>query len=440
MKGKSMDLAKKKAFNAKMGKRQNFAKGGYIKPIVKDGRQYFLNGGGAATGALSGAATGAAVGSVVPGIGTAIGAVGGALIGGIAGSGIFDSSNQMPNIVDPVTGQQITDANGNVVANQQVVDNFNATLQGLNGPNNQAQVLAQLQGIANGTGPNPAQTMLNTSTGQNVANTAALQASQRGAASNVGLIARQAGQQGATTQQAAVGQGATLQANQSLNALNSMGGIAGQEVAETQAGLAQGQNAALTNQGQVLGAETNYNTTLAGGQANVNTTNSGIQTTTQNNLVPAATGALGGLGAAAAANSTPKMPSSTNPDSSNFIGPVQTEAKGGEIASGPHGHVAHFLMAKGGPVPAMVSPGERYLNPREVKEVVEQGADPLKLGTKVPGKAKVKGDSLKNDVVKATLEDGGVVLPRHVMAKKNRDHAELFVRRAVHMKAPKGSK
>ena len=55
----------------------------------------------------------------------------------------------------------------------------------------------------------------------------------------------------------------------------------------------------------------------------------------------------------------------------------------------------------------------------------------------VPGKAKVKGDSLKNDIVPADLEDGGVVLPRHIMNKKDPEKAELFLRRAVHMKSPK---
>jgi hypothetical protein len=35
-------------------------------------------------------------------------------------------------------------------------------------------------------------------------------------------------------------------------------------------------------------------------------------------------------------------------------------------------------------------------------------------GKKVPGEAKVKGDSLKNDTVPAMLSPGEIVLPRHV--------------------------
>jgi hypothetical protein len=114
-------------------------------------------------------------------------------------------------------------------------------------------------------------------------------------------------------------------------------------------------------------------------------------------------------------------------------------AKGGNVMRGPNqSHVANFLMASGGKVPAMVSPGEIYLNPDEVKKVVHEGANPLKIGKKFLGKPKVKGDSLKNDTVPADLEEGGVVIPRHIMNKKDSEKAELFVRRAVHMHKPGG--
>lgn len=79
---------------------------------------------------------------------------------------------------------------------------------------------------------------------------------------------------------------------------------------------------------------------------------------------------------------------------------------------------APTLMAKGGKVPAMVSPGEGYLTPKAVAEV-SKGKAPLKVAEKIPGKAKVKGDSLKNDTVPKTLEEGGIVLPRSVMESKH---------------------
>lgn len=119
----------------------------------------------------------------------------------------------------------------------------------------------QLQGIANGTGPNPAQAALNQSTGQNIAAQAALMAGQRGAGSNVGLLARQVAQQGAATQQQAVGQGATMQAQQQLAAINAMTGqqqaMAGtnQALAGVGSNLTAQQQAALAQQyGQGAGA------------------------------------------------------------------------------------------------------------------------------------------------------------------------------------------
>lgn len=68
---------------------------------------------------------------------------------------------------------------------------------------------------------------------------------------------------------------------------------------------------------------------------------------------------------------------------------------------------------KGGKVPAKVSPGEVYLNPKKVEAVKKGKASPLD-GEKIKGKAKVKGDSLANDVVSKDLDEGGIVLPRSV--------------------------
>jgi hypothetical protein len=129
-------------------------------------------------------------------------------------------------------------------------------------------------------------------------------------------------------------------------------------------------------------------------------------------------------------------------------GDDQYHAKGGEIFDMPpmhHGIHAknHFeqYFAKGGQakkVPAMLSPGEVYLPPDAV-ERVKHGADPLKEGMRVPGKAKVKGDSLKNDDVPATLEEGGVVIDREHVGHP--DKARLFVLKSLratgkHMKKP----
>lgn len=93
--------------------------------------------------------------------------------------------------------------------------------------------------------------------------------------------------------------------------------------------------------------------------------------------------------------------------------------------------------AKGGripdkKVPAMVSPGERYLPPKKAAEVAKGKANPMKAGEKIPGKAAVKGDSPKNDTVPKTLEAGGVVIPRSVLDAKNpHKEASKFVAAAL---------
>lgn len=110
--------------------------------------------------------------------------------------------------------------------------------------------------------------MLNNTTSQNIANQAAMQAAQRGSSANVGLMARNAAKVGAGVQQQAAGQGAQLQAQQSQNAINSMGNIANAQVGQQAAAL-QGLNQySLQQQGNLLGMQGNINSgnaALAGG-------------------------------------------------------------------------------------------------------------------------------------------------------------------------------
>lgn len=97
---------------------------------------------------------------------------------------------------------------------------------------------------------------------------------------------------------------------------------------------------------------------------------------------------------------------------------------------------AAAAMAKGGKVPALLSPGERYLPPKEVKKVAEGKKSPMKAGEKIPGKAKVSGDSTKNDIVPKTLTSGGIVLPRSVTEHKNApEEAKKFVQAIIAKKS-----
>ncbi len=91
----------------------------------------------------------------------------------------------------------------------------------------------------------------------------------------------------------------------------------------------------------------------------------------------------------------------------------------------------HLAMAKGGKVPALVSPGERYLNAEQAQEVAAGKKQAIKAGEVIPGKAKVPGavNSYQNDNTPKTLEAGGVVIPRSVtQADDKAKKADAFVK------------
>jgi hypothetical protein len=245
-------------------------------------------------------------------------------------------------------------------------------LQGQNGLGNQSQVYNQLQNVAAGQGPNPAQAMLNQATGANVANQAALQAGQRGASQNVGLAARNAALAGTNAQQQAAGQGATMQANQALGALGQAG-----QLANTQAG-------------QQIGATQNEQNILQNANTAYNQQQAGLAQTQMQGQQSMLSGVLGGIGA--------------------LGGTVGNVAKG--ISQG---------MADGGLVPNQMGVQSMFGQSLANQPMSSGGnvGEKLKAGGHVPGQAKVKGDSLKNDSVKALLSPGEVVIPRSVMNSKD---------------------
>lgn len=403
--------------------------------------------------------------------------------------------------------------------------------QAQQGAGTQNNLTSMLTARANGQGPNPAQAQLNQNTGQNIAQQAALAAGQRGGGANAGLIARQNAQQGAATQQNAVGQAATLNANQQIAAQNQLQGLAASQVGQGQAGVGalnsavQGYGQAQQNeQGILQNANTAANNANVAMQSNINSVNSGVSGANQStgvNVLGGIAGAVSGLSSLnAAAGAVPKAHggmitkyadggwtnnvSTSGPQVDNSMpgpAPKQTDlgkvgqqvnqglkAKfgtskesdspktdanfkapevGAQFASNgpslgvsqsgdaagpglgldtslPHPAVANYfgsdapMMAQGGEVPAMVSAKERFLNPHEVKKVLA-GADPMKLGKEFHGKAKVKDDSLKNDTIKTTLQEGGVVIPRHITTHKMAsEKASEFVRRAAAKKGKLG--
>lgn len=225
-----------------------------------------------------------------------------------------------------------------------------------------------LQQQANGEGPNPAAAQLALTTGQNVKNQAALLAGHRGVGANPGLAARQIGQLGGDVQQQAVGQAALLRATQQL--------AAQKQLQEQQALLGQMASGQIAQRQGGLGALGNFNLNQAGmftgslDQASkFNAENSFGNKL--GNILGGAVGAAGQIGAAA------------------FKG-------GGVISPGSLGGGA-------------VSAGNPRMNPMQ----------PMSSGGKVGGKAKIGGNSPKNDTVPAMLSPGEVVIPRtHVTDPK----------------------
>lgn len=302
----------------------------------------------------------------------------------------------------------------------------------------QQQLAQQYQQVANGQGPNPAQAMLAQATGANVANQNALMAGQRGASANTGLIARQGVMQGANTQQQAVGQGATLQAQQQLGALQGLGGLYGQM--GSQINGQQNANSSLLN---VAGG---LNNTQNAQNIGVQEANAGIQQANANT----AQGALSGIASGSGAAATSLIPSGSS-ESKAYGGQVGSDDGGGIMgtlnylntpmdtgaapslsaqgSAAPQGMASKmgslFALNQGGQVPARVSPGEEYLDPRQAKDVARGKLDP-KAGKHFGGKAAVKGDSLKNDTIPTKLEEGGVVVPRTKM-QGGKDDITRFV-------------
>lgn len=385
---------------------------------------------------------------------------------------------QSAPLIQGVNADQTNQAYGQAQLGLGQQQAFLNALQGQNGIANQSSVFNQLQGVANGTGPNPALQQLQNTTGQNVASQAALMAGQRGSGANAGLLARQAAQQGAGIQQQAVGQGAALQAQQQLNALGQLQGIAGQQVGQQANALTGYNQAAQSEQQNLLNALAQFNNANVSNTANQNSTNAQIQGQNAsgqqslfggllNGASTALAGPIGNLFKAAAPAVASSGAATAIGDAVPMIaagahgGIIQKYADGGMAEQffsqpppqpvapvGPQSNAGKFLF---GSAPSQQSANDP--NPFQSMGQNNAGAQSLNKagnsagsgiggllgkgisaigslfaeggpingemlaaqGKMVPGKAEVKGDSLKNDKVPAVLSPGEVVIPRSVM-------------------------
>lgn len=399
-----------------------------------------------------------------------MGTVGGLLgvSGGAGGTG-FAAPSAAP-IVTAVTQPQIQNAYAGVQGSMGGQDALLQALQAQQGIQNQSNVYNQMQDVAAGRGPNPAQAMLNQATGANVANQAAMMAGQRGASSNVGLMARQAANQGSNIQQQAAGQAATMQANQSLNAMNAAGNMASQQVGnqigQTNANVQAQQSA----QNALLNAQSGYNNAVTGSQSSVNAGNTSMANTQMagaTNLIGGAmnSGAkmMGGMMMGAEGGAVPHMDMGGEPSAypgvSKFgqfvmtgapppppimaaaIQPGDTSKAAGDQSGGYEATKPDKAMETGAPM-SYAGPDIEEATPQAGMEPGEMlaakgGMADFRTGGKVfaknqSQKAQKSGNSYSNDKIPAVLSEHEIVIPRNVtMGKDPVNGAAQFVAKVL---------
>ena len=361
-------------------------------------------------------------------------AIAGGIASAAAGAGINALTKGAQS--NPAANQVNLDS-ANLAAAQGGQGQLASQLQGAGGVGNESSVYNQQQALANqlgamaqGQGPTPALNQLNQSTGANVNQQAALMAGQRGAGANAGLMARQAAQQGANTQQQSVGQAATLQAQQQLGSIGAlqaqqgnMAALAGTQVGQQQNAINSQAQTALQQQQQQLAQQQGINQIQAG---------QGAQQATQIGQIGG--GIASGLGSAVTGALSAPAAATVAPASANYMSGVGTSyAEGGEIPSQTgydaikkenykgKSKLGQLMYASGGKVDKM---------PINIKD-----------GGHVPGKAKVGGakDSYSNDTVPAILSPQEIVLPRSVtMSSDPAGNAAKFVSAIKNRKGKKG--
>lgn len=227
----------------------------------------------------------------------------------------------------------------------------------------QQALSGQLGQMAQGLGPSVGEAVLQKQAGDITAQQAALMGSQRGASQNVGLVGRQAAQAGAQAQQQAASQAAIQRAGEQLSAIQQLQALSGQQVGQQQAGLGMYGQSSLQAQQQALQAQQ--------AQEAARTSMAQTKESTRGSIIGSTL---------------------------DFAAALKGKAEGGEV------------------------------KPEEAFDIVEflNAVKPMAHGKKVPGKAKVDGDSLKNDTVPALLSPGEIVVPR--TAAKDPEKAAAFAK------------
>lgn len=257
----------------------------FVSAMTRHGLQHLDSG-----GTILGGPTGNGISGNTQAGGLA-GAVGGAL-----GANNTFSAQATPIQAGTNTGQlnnAYKGAQGAIEQQQNLTNVVNGNVgQGAGAQENLSNLYSQQ---IQGKGPNPAQAQLNQSTGENIAQQAALQAGQRGAGANAGAIAANAAQQGGAIQQQAVGQAATLNAQQQLAAEQNLQNLSANQISQG-LGATQTLNSEQQNEQNILqGANTAGNNANVTMQSNLNNVNAGVAAGNQQ----AAGNVLSGLATAA---------------------------------------------------------------------------------------------------------------------------------------------
>lgn len=355
----------------------------------------------------------------------------------------------------PVTGMNFSNYAGAIAqAQQAALNGTNGIKSGvagqtdaagsLTGIQGQQQTLANtLQSEANGGGPNPAQEQYKANLNSATQQAAGTIASTKGL--SPALAARIVAQSQGSAGQNAASSAAQLQAQQQLSAQQQLaaqqtamagtaqarsgvyGSIAGENLQQqaNNTGL-MGASSQAQNANNVLNAqnqEWQQNTNLGIGESNAKATESYDE-----NITDAGMGAIGGGAGAAAKGMSSGGSAGGGGGGYLSAGAGDGYAKGGVVGPNPTSHDFQLGLAKGGQVDDPM-----WRN--------GYAAALMAVGGKVPGRAAVQGDSLKNDRVQCVLSPQEIVLPRSVsMAENAPDKAAEFVAALMkHSKSgPKG--
>lgn len=373
--------------------------------------------------------------------------------------------------ISGVMGGQIN-GTGSPLVTQDLTNPINGAQVAQSGNIADQHTLAQmLMSQANGGGPSAADALMNQGQGQAAAQASGVYSGNR--ALNAGLAARLASQtQGQVAQQAA-NQGAQLKANEQINAgtrLQNLYGQIGQQ--------------SLTGEGIYQQALANQNNAVNQGNA----IQAGLQENNANNAQSATGGLLNGIASAIALAKGGRVPSVRHYDYGGFVAPmpVPTYTGGLMVPSAPASATPMKLIPSPGPqgksgagfsnaangvvgqtsasmdktgqdlmtndvgasapglgvaAPTAIAGPSLGVDTSSIAANPELAAALFKMGGKVGGKAKVKGDSYSNDTVPAVLSPGEVVLPRHVTGAKNApEAAKKFVQALMDKKSEKKQK